>query len=112
MTTPSAAEFSTDPDSNTSIGGKDVAENCDPGNLNDVARYLAAALRALYDQVQTLTDAMPKSGGTFTGDISRQGQGAYMVFADASQTSGKVYKLPEGSDTPTLAEGESVLFYQ
>lgn len=112
MTTPSASEFSTDPDDNDTIGGKDIGEDCDPGNVNDVIRYLAATVRALYDQVQTLTNAMPKSGGTFTGDISRQGQGAYMVFADASQTSGKVYKLPEGSDTPTLAEGEGVLFYQ
>jgi hypothetical protein len=112
MSDPSASEFSTNPDSNTTIGGKDIAENCDSGNVNDVIRYLAAAVRGLYDQVQTLTDAMPKSGGTFTGDIVRQGQGAYMVFADASQTSGKVHKLPEGSDTPTLAEGDSVLFYQ
>lgn len=108
---PSASEFSTDPASNTTIGGKNVAENCPPDGLNDVERYLAAAMRSLYDQVQGLSGGMPLSGGSFTGDITRQGQGGYLHWASSSLGNAQAYALPEGSARPTPSEGMLVLYY-
>lgn len=107
----SPSEFSTDPNLNTTIGGVNVAENCSPAGLNNVERYLAATIRVLYDQVQGLTGAMPKAGGAFTGDISRQGRGGYWHHAGASQANGIIYTLPEGSPRPTAAEGVTVFYY-
>lgn len=108
---PSASEFSATPAANTTIGGVNVGEGCSPGGLNDVERYLAAAMRTLYDQVQTVAAAMPISGGAFTGDITRQGKGAYLHHANAAQANGQVYVLPEGSARPAAAEGVVVFYY-
>lgn len=108
----SASEFSTDPNLNTTIGGVNVAEGCSPAGLNNVERYLAAAMRTLYNQVQNVAAAMPLTGGTFTGDISRSGRGGYLHHAGSGQTSGRVYFLPEGSAMPPMSEGDVVFFYQ
>lgn len=108
---PSASEFSTNPDSNTTIGGVNVAENCPPGGLNNVERYLAAAMRSLYDQVQGLSGGMPVSGGAFTGDITRQGKGGYLHHANSAQSIGPVSTLPEGSPRPSAAEGAIALYW-
>lgn len=107
----SASEFSATPEENTTIGGVNVAEGCSPKGMNNAIRYLAAAMRSLYNQVQTLAGAMPKSGGAFTGDITRQGRGAYLHHAGTAQVSGRVFFLPEGSATPSLSEGDVVFFY-
>lgn len=108
---PSASEFSTDPNANTTIGGKNVAENCSPADINDVERYLAAAMRSLYDQVQGLAGGMPLTGGAFTGDITRQGEGAYLNWVSNSLTEGNVAALPEGSARPTPGAGGYLVFY-
>lgn len=108
---PNPADLSTDPDANTTIGGVNVAEGCSPAGLNNVERYLGAAIRVVFNQVRGLSGGMPVSGGAFTGDITRQGRGAYLHHAGSAQTSGKVTFLPEGSATPTLAEGDVVFFY-
>lgn len=107
----SASEFSLDPNANTTIGGVNVGENCSPAGINNAERYLAAAMRSLYDQVQTLTNGMPVTGGAFTGPITRQGQGAFLNHANAAQTAGQIYTLPEGSARPTAAEGVIVWYY-
>lgn len=109
--TPNPADLSTDPDLNTTIGGINVAEGCPPGGLNNVERYLGAAIRVVFNQVQTLSGGMPVTGGAFTGDITRQGRGGYWHWAGAAQTSGKITALPEGSALPTMAEGDIVFFY-
>lgn len=108
---PSASEFSTDPDANTTIGGKFVGENCSPEVINNVIRYLAAAARDSYNRIPDPAALMPKAGGTFTGDIVRQGRGGYLHHANASQTNGQVHFLPEGSARPTAAEGVTVFYY-
>lgn len=108
---PSAAEFSANPDSNTTIGGINIGEGCSPAGINNVERYLAAAMRSLYDQVQGGSTSMPVSGGAFTGAISRQGQGAFLNYASASSTNGQVYVLPAGSPRPAAAEGVMVFYY-
>lgn len=108
----SASEFSATPEENTTIGGINVAEGCSPAGLNNVERYLAAAMRTLYNQVQTVAAAMPKAGGTFTGDISREGRGGYLHHAGSAQTDGRLVTLPEGSSRPAAAEGVTVWYYQ
>lgn len=108
---PNPADLSTDPDANITIGGVNVAEGCSPAGLNNVERYLGAAIRVVYNQVQGLGGGMPLTGGAFTGDITRQGRGGYLHHAGAAQSSGKVTFLPEGSALPAMAEGDIVFFY-
>lgn len=108
---PSASEFSTTPAGNGTIGGTNVGEGCPPGGLNDALRYMAAAARDSYDRIPAPGAFMPTAGGAFTGDIMRQSRGAYLHHANAAQTSGRVYFLPEGTALPALSEGDVVFFY-
>lgn len=108
---PSASEFSADPNANVTIGGINVGEDCSPAGINNAIRYIAATSRELYNQVQAQAAAMPIAGGTFTGDILRQGRGAYLHHANSARTGGMVDFLPEGSVRPTPAEGMIVFYY-
>ena len=108
---PSANEFSLDPNANVTIGGINVAEDCSPAGINNAIRYLAAVARSTLDQVQNAAGGMPVTGGTFTGDILRQGRGAYLHHANSARTGGMVDFLPEGSVRPTPAEGMVVFYY-
>ena len=109
---PSASEFSTDPNLIDTIGGKSIAENqTATGDINFIIRDMAAAMRSTYDQLQNAGGGMPVTGGTFTGDILRQGRGAYLHHANSSRTGGMVDFLPEGSVRPTPVEGMIVFYY-
>lgn len=111
MSDPSPTEFSTDPDANTTIGGTNVGEGCPPGGINNAIRYVAAVVRVAYNGIPAIDTVMPLAGGTFTGDISREGQGAYLHHANGAQTDGKVFFQAEGSARPTGAEGRVVFYY-
>ncbi|MGJ3630117.1 hypothetical protein AB5I41_30965 [Sphingomonas sp. MMS24-JH45] len=63
------------------------------------------------DRHPRLGSFMPTAGGSFTGDIARQGRGAYLHHANAAQNSGRIYFLPEGTALPALSEGDVVFFY-
>lgn len=108
---PSASEFSTNPDSNVTIGGINVGEGCSPAGLNNVVRYLAAVARDTYNSTPNTGVFMPFTGGTFSGDIFRLGRGAYLHHSGSGQADGRVYTLPEGSPRPTAAEGMYVFYY-
>ena len=108
---PSAAEFSTTPDANTTIGGTNVAEGCSPGGINNVIRYLAAVARDTLDKIPAVGSFMPLSGGSFTGNVTRQGRGAFLHHANAAQTDGQIFFLPDGTARPTAAEGMVVFYY-
>ncbi len=108
---PSASEFSTDPNANTTIGGFDVSEGCSPANINNALRYVAAVIRDSADKVPATGGFVPTTGGTYTGDILRSGRGAYLHHAGPGQTDGRVNFLPEGSIRPTPAEGMVVFYY-
>lgn len=108
---PSASEFSLTPAANLTIGGVNVAEDCSPGGINDAIRYIAAAARDSYDRIPAAGTYMPFTGGAFTGEITRQGQGGYLRFASSSLTNALVYANPEGTARPTAAEGVLVLYY-
>lgn len=107
----SFSDYSTTPGANTTVGGVNVGENCPPANVNNAIRQLAADGKELSDAVDALDAGMPVAGGTFTGNITRQGAGGYLYNAGAAQTGGKVYFLPEGTALPSLAEGDVVFFY-
>lgn len=108
----SFADYSLTPDANGTIAGINIGENCPPGNVNDAIRQLAADGKELSNQVGGGGNSMPKAGGAFEGDISRQGRGGYLHFASASFTDGRVHLLAEGATLPASpAEGTVVLFY-
>lgn len=108
---PSASEFSLTPDANVTIGGVNVAEDCSPGGLNDALRYVAAVARDSYDRIPAPNTLMPKTGGTFSGEITRSGRGGYLHHANSAQSSGQVHTLPEGTARPASAEGTIVFYY-
>lgn len=108
---PSASEFSTTPDANSTIGGMDVSEGCSPANINGALRYVAAVSRDTLDKIPTVGGFVPTTGGTYTGDILRQGRGAYLHHAGSAQTDGRVMFLPEGSIRPAGSEGLVVFYY-
>lgn len=105
------SDYSTNPDANTSIGGINIAEGCPAGNMNAGLRRLAADGKILNNTVAALGTYMPASGGAFTGDITRQGRGAYRNNASSTLTDGQDFFLPEGSALPAGAEGRVVYFY-
>ena len=106
--------YSLTPASNITIAALSVAEGCAPANLNDAIRQLMADGKALSDQVVAINVStyVPFSGGTFTGQIFRQGGGGYLYNANATQSGGAVYWLPSGTALPVSpAEGDTVFFY-
>lgn len=99
---------------NVTIGGVNIAEGCAASNVNDAIRQLMADGRLLSDIVSTINTSsfMLKSGGAFTGQITRNGNGGYFYNANGSQGGGKVSFLPTGSANPSSpAEGDMVFFY-
>ena len=110
----SFSDYSTTPANNTSIGGVSIAEGCAAGNLNDAVRQLAADGKALSDTVDDIdvSNLMPKSGGAFSGQITRQGRGGFIHHANATQSGGKVSILATGSSRPSNpSEGDMVFYY-
>lgn len=106
------SDYSTTPASNTTIGGISIAENCPAANINDAIRQLMADAKSFSNSAATTTGLMPKSGGAFTGQITRSGAGGYLYNAASAQSGGAVYVLPSGSALPSSPqEGTFVFFY-
>lgn len=105
------SDYSTTPSVNTNLAGIDVGEGCPPANMNNAVRQLMADGKLLSNQVGGLSGAMPIAGGAFTGDITREGKGAYLHYAASALTAGQVYVLPVGTARPTAAEGVIVFYY-
>lgn len=106
--------YSTTASANVTVGGVSIAENCPAGNLNDAIRYILKEGRELYNLVSgsSTSDLMPKSGGAFTGTITRSGAGGYLYHANSSQGTGPVYTQPVASSLPSSpAEGTIVFQY-
>jgi hypothetical protein len=110
----SFSAYSTTPDSNTSIAGISIAENCAAANVNNALRQLAADGRELYNIVAAInvSSYMPKTGGAFTGTISRSGAGGYWYHANSAQSSAPVYTQLSSAALPVSpVEGTVVLQY-
>jgi hypothetical protein len=108
------SDYSTTPSLNVTIGGLSSAEGCAAANVNNILRQLAADGRALYDTVAAINTStlMPKSGGVFTGAISRTSAGGYWYHAASAQADGKVYIVATGTARPSSpAEGTVRFLY-
>lgn len=106
------SDWSTAPSDNTSVGGVNIAEGCNPGNLNNGIREVMAAVRVMYDGLPTVSGFMPLSGGTFTGTQPKYtGAGAMLHNASASLASGRQYYLPEGDALPASPSNGDVVWY-
>lgn len=59
------------PDNNSDIDGINIAELCPPAGINNAIRTVMAQIATWYASLTTtIAGLMPKTGGTFTGDIS------------------------------------------
>ena len=106
------SDWSATPASNTSIDGIDINENCAPGNLNNAIRSIMAAAKTFATGAVNGALYMVKTGGAFTGDITRSGAGGYLYHNSSSLSSGKVYVQTSGTALPSSpAEGTIVFQY-
>lgn len=99
-------DYSTTPASNIAISGININEGCPAGNLNGALRQLLADVRVFYNGVPVAADYMPFIGGTFTGDILRNGRGGYLHHASPTYLSGRVFTTALGAADPTSAVGD------
>lgn len=104
----SVQDYSTTPGNNNNVGGINIAENCPAGNLNGAMRQIMADIKLFANSIPVAGTSMPIAGGTFTGNITRQGAGAYVYNAEAGATSGRLITVQQGSALPALAEGDKV----
>lgn len=110
----SFGSYSTTPANNIACNGINVAEGCAAGNVNDILRQLMADGRELHDTVAdiSVSSYMPKTGGAFTGGITRSGAGAYTYYASSTLVSGAEYVQPLANALPSSpAEGMKVYQY-
>ena len=107
------SDYSTSPGSNTTISGISIAENCPAANVNNAFRQLMADIKVFYNSANVDTSGlMPKSGGAFTGQITRSGAGGYLYNAASAQGGGAVYVQASGTALPASPqEGTFVFFY-
>lgn len=106
------SSYATTAAANVTISGISIAENCPAANINNALRQLLADCRAFADSAATTTGLMPKSGGAFTGQITRSGSGGYLYNAAAAQGGGAVYVQSTGTSLPSSPqEGTFVFFY-
>lgn len=107
---PSASEFSADPNSNGTIGGSNVAENCPAANLNNALRYTAAVIRVMFDGLPNTANLVTKAGGVFTDNPIFNGRGAFLYHNDSSLTSGRIFVQPAGGSAPAGMVNGDLLF--
>jgi hypothetical protein len=106
------SDWSSTASNNTTLEGINVAEGCPAANINDVIRAMAAAVKSFSLTVPATANFMPKSGGIFTGQITRLGGGGYLYNANSAQSGGAVYIQPASSALPSNpAEGTIVFQY-
>lgn len=105
------SDYSTNPNSNTSIGGINIAENCPAPNINNALRQLMADVAAFAASVPNGGNYMPTAGGIFTGNPTYTGQGGYLHNSGTTLPGGTVTFLPQGSPLPAGQDGDMVVFY-
>ncbi len=105
---------------NNTIDGLNVAEGCPAGNMNAGLRGLAANFRQLYNAIiggevsiaARFAAFMPRTGGAFTSDITRNTAGAYRFNANPSALGGRTTWQPTGTAFPASPqEGDEVIEY-
>jgi hypothetical protein len=110
----SFSNYSADPDSNNSLNGINIAENCAAGNINNALRQLAADGKELHTTVSAISVSsyMPLTGGAFTANITRSGAGGFLYHANSALANAPVYVQLSSADLPSSpAEGTIVFQY-
>lgn len=106
------SDYSATPGSNVTIAGININEGCPAANINNALRQLMADAKSFSSTVPSVANYMPKSGGAFTGTITRNGSGGYLYHASSAQATGPVYTQPVSSSLPSSpAEGTVVFQY-
>jgi hypothetical protein len=67
---------------------------------------LAVPNQAGLQAVLGLADALPKTGGTMTGNITRVGAGVHTYHADPAMTGGRIYVTAADAADPTSQPGD------
>lgn len=96
---------------NVTIGGVSVAEGCPPGNINNAIRQIAADGKEMANTVGAIPSALPLSGGTITGNITRSGKGVVPYWDSAAQTSGRIFIQASGGAAPSMSDGDTLYEY-
>lgn len=109
----SFADYSTNPALNVTIGGKNVAEGCPPGNINDAIRQLAADGKTLNNTVLAidLSGYATLAGPAFTAQPTYSGRGALLLHNNAANASGRIFVQAEAAAVPTMSDGDILLTY-
>ncbi len=109
----SFADYSTNPALNVTIGGKNVAEGCPPGNINDAIRQLAADGKTLNNTVLAidLSDYATLAGPAFTAQPTYSGRGGFIHHNNSANASGRIFIQASGSPAPTMANGDILMEY-
>lgn len=106
------SDYSTTAASNTSIAGISIAENCPAANINNAIRQLMADAKTFSNSSPSTSGLMPKSGGAFTGSITRSGGGSYLYWSSSSLSGGICYVQTSATALPSSpAEGTVVFQY-
>jgi hypothetical protein len=108
------ATYSTTASANVTFGTINIGEGCPAANVNDALRAVAAEGKQLSDIVTAIdtSSLMPKAGGAFTGNITKDGSGGYLYHVTSSMSGGKVYVQTVGTALPSSPEeGTIVAFY-
>lgn len=74
------------------------------GNLDKIDVAVKAA-------ADTAGGALPKAGGSVTGEIIRSAAGAHPHFADAALSTGTIFLTPAAAPSPLTAPGQIWLGY-
>lgn len=67
---------------------------------------LTLANQAALKAATGIPDPLPLSGGSVTGDIKRQGAGAYLYHVGTGLLSGRLYNTNSAGTDPTIADGD------
>lgn len=107
----SFSDYSLTPANNLTLAGLSLAENSTAlASYNNQMRQIMADGKELSNTVATLANPMPLSGGAFTGDITRSGKGAYLVWNSTGQTSGRIFIQASGGSLPAGFTNGDILF--
>lgn len=109
----SFADYSTNPALNVTIGGKNVAEGCPPGNINDAIRQLAADGKTLNNTVTAidLSDYATLAGPAFTAQPTYSGRGGFLHHSNSANASGRVFVQADAAAVPSMSDGDILLTY-
>ena len=102
------SDYSLTASSNTTIGGIDIDENCDPGNINNAIRQLMADAKAFDNSKADGSLYVTKASSSLSTDAIVTGKGGVLHNINSGLASGGVAFAAEGDARPS---GAFLVFY-